>query len=230
MPDSDFDGAQSTQPHDDLAPSEALDNLSASDAYSPLSADWDAELDSAISSVSAIQAELNYQQAKATLHNLVTKLDLTSHEQSGLEAEIHKLEGLLSNLERRVVQIAAFGMVGRGKSSLLNALVGEQIFATGPLHGVTRTAARVTWQLSEENIGDRDRYQKVTIQGAGESQIELIDTPGLDEVDGQTRAELATQVAAQADLILFVVSGDITQVEHAALSQLRDAGKPMLLV
>lgn len=237
MPDSNFDGTlqKATQPqtsNDLSAPSESLKNSAAVDidSYSPLSADWDEELDNAISTVSAIQAELNYQQAKATLHNLVAQLDLTSREQSGLEAEIQKLESLLGNLERRVVQIAAFGMVGRGKSSLLNALVGEQIFATGPLHGVTRTASRVTWTLSEENIGDRDFYQKVTLQGAGESQIELIDTPGLDEVDGQTRAELASQVAAQADLILFVVTGDITQVEHAALSQLRDAGKPILLV
>nr|WP_246841513.1 GTP-binding protein [Chroococcidiopsis sp. TS-821] len=189
----------------------------------------DAELERAISSVTEIQAELNYQQAKNTLHNLVTKLNLSPQERHGLEAEIQQLETMLSNLERRVLQIAAFGMVGRGKSSLLNALVGEPVFVTGPLHGVTRTASRVAWSVSEETING-DSYQKATLTGAGNSQVELIDTPGLDEVDGETRAELATQVAAQADLILFVVAGDITQVEHAALSQLREAGKPILLV
>ena len=41
---------------------------------------------------------------------------------------------------------------------------------------------------------------------------------------------MARQVAKQADLLLFIVAGDITQVEYEALSQLRDAGKPMLLV
>ena len=60
--------------------------------------------------------------------------------------------------------------------------------------------------------------------------MELIDTPGLDEVDGETRAMLAQQIAKQADLILFAIAGDMTQVEHAALSQLREAGKPILLV
>lgn len=41
---------------------------------------------------------------------------------------------------------------------------------------------------------------------------------------------IAQQVAKQADLLLFVVAGDITQVEYEALSNLRDAGKPILLV
>lgn len=209
----------------DQMPSESFgeSNSSLLDAWD------DADLDQAISSVAEIQAELNYQQAKDTLHNLVTKLDLTSQERRGLEAEIQQLETMLGNLERRVLQIAAFGMVGRGKSSLLNALVGQQVFETGPLHGVTRTASRVAWSISEESING-DRYQKATLTGAGASQIELIDTPGLDEVDGETRAELARKIAAQADLILFAVAGDITQVEHGALSQLREAGKPILLV
>jgi GTPase len=37
-------------------------------------------------------------------------------------------------------------------------------------------------------------------------------------------------VAQHADLLLFVVSGDMTQVEYQALSELREVGKPMLLV
>ena len=60
--------------------------------------------------------------------------------------------------------------------------------------------------------------------------MELIDTPGLDEVDGETRTALAEQIAQQADLILFVISGDMTKLEHEALSQLREARKPILLV
>jgi GTPase SAR1 family protein len=64
----------------------------------------------------------------------------------------------------------------------------------------------------------------------GKSQIQLIDTPGIDEVDGETREALAHHVAKQADLILFIISGDMTKVEYEALSQLRDVGKPMLLV
>jgi hypothetical protein len=181
------------------------------------------ELDKAIFTFEDIQAELNYKQAQTALRNLVTNLDLTSKEKHGLEAEIGDLESMLGKLERMVVQIAAFGMVGRGKSSLLNALVGQSVFETGPLHGVTQNAQRVSWSITEETV-------RVTLPGLGQSQVELIDTPGLDEVDGETRAILAEQIAKQADLILFVISGDITKVEQVALSQLREAGKPIILV
>lgn len=191
---------------------------------------WEEELDSAIFSFEDIQTELNYKQAQTALRNLVTNLDLTPQEKTGLEAEITDLETMLGKLDRMVVQIAAFGMVGRGKSSLLNALVGQTVFETGPLHGVTRAAQRVNWSISEEAIGETERALRVTLPGVGQSQVELIDTPGLDEVDGATRAALAEQIAKQADLILFVISGDMTKLEQVALSQLREAGKPIILV
>ncbi|WP_414589854.1 GTP-binding protein [Scytonema sp. PCC 10023] len=191
---------------------------------------WEEELDSAIFTFEDIQAELNYKQARTALQHLVAHLDLTQEEKNGLETEIADLETMLSKLERMVVQIAAFGMVGRGKSSLLNALVGQPVFETGPLHGVTRNAQTASWSITEEAIGETERALRVTLSGTGQSQVELIDTPGLDEVDGETRTALAQQVAKQADLILFVISGDMTKVEHEALAQLREAGKPILLV
>ncbi|MBW4556628.1 MAG: GTP-binding protein [Trichormus sp. ATA11-4-KO1] len=194
------------------------------------SLNWEEELDSAIFSFEDIQTELNYKQAQTALRNLVASLDLTPQEKTGLEAEIADLEAMLGKLDSMVVQIAAFGMVGRGKSSLLNALVGQTVFETGPLHGVTRDAQRVNWSISEEAIGETERALRVTLPAVGQSQVELIDTPGLDEVDGDTRAALAEQVAKQADLILFVIAGDMTKIEHEALSQLREAGKPIILV
>ncbi len=194
------------------------------------SLDWDQELDSAIFSFEDIQAELNYKQAQTALRNLVANFDLSPQEKEGLETEIADLEMMLLKLDRMVVQIAAFGMVGRGKSSLLNALVGQAVFETGPLHGVTRDAQRARWSITEEAIGETERTLRVTLKAIGQSQVELIDTPGLDEVDGETRAALAEQVAKQADLLLFVIAGDMTKVEHEALSQLRKAGKPILLV
>ncbi|MEY3223046.1 MAG: hypothetical protein RLZZ203_1902, partial [Cyanobacteriota bacterium] len=187
---------------------------------------WEEELDNAIFTFDDIQAELNYKQAKTALRNLVNNLDLSPAEKSGLEMEINDLETMLDKLESMVVQIAAFGLVGRGKSSLLNALVGQEVFITGPLHGVTRDAQTVNWSISEEALGTL----KATLPSNGQSQIELIDTPGLDEVDGETRAALAEQIAKQADLILFVISGDMTKIEQIALSQLREVGKPIILV
>ncbi len=189
------------------------------------------ELEQAILSFKDIQTEINYKQAQKLLRNLISNLDLTSREQAGLESEIDNLAQMLDKLEQSVIQIAAFGMVGRGKSSVLNAILGNNIFITGPLHGVTRTIETANWQIAEEKIGKEEKQLlRVALPSIKNTQVELIDTPGIDEVDGETRAILAHQIANQCDLILFVISGDITKVEFEALAQLREVGKPIILV
>ena len=173
-------------------------------------------------------SDLHYQQAIAAVTTLINKLDLSPREQASLETEIHHLHSVLHKLENQVVHIAVFGMVGRGKSSLLNALVGQPIFQTGPLHGVTQQAESVAWETEADDLAS-DVYRAV-LSSQQASRVELIDTPGIDEVDGEARQAIAQKIAHQADLILFVIAGDLTQLEYTALSELRRAGKPILLV
>lgn len=194
--------------------------------------DWKAEdLQQAIISFEEIQAEINYKHAQDALHGIVHQLDLTPTEQHGLESEIDHLVTLLDKLDQSRIQIAAFGMVGRGKSSVLNALLGQDVFECGPLHGVTRSIETANWEVTQESIGNTNQdIVRVAFPVVGNASIQLVDTPGIDEVDGKTREALAHQIAKQSDLILFVIAGDITKVEYEALSQLRDVGKPMILV
>ncbi|MEL6437893.1 MAG: GTP-binding protein [Cyanobacteria bacterium J06621_8] len=189
------------------------------------------ELEQTLLDFADISAELNYRQAQKSLRNLIGNLDLTAEEQTGLESEIERLTQMLDKLEQSVVQIAAFGMVGRGKSSVLNALVGQDIFLTGALHGVTRTVDSANWELQAESIAQTgSSLQRLTINSPQGGEIQLLDTPGIDEVNGEARESLACDLAQRVDLILFVVSGDVTQVEYRALEKLREVGKPMLLV
>ncbi len=171
-------------------------------------------------------AEPNYQAAIDAVDRLVNRLELSPRERTGLESDVASLKGLRQKLTDTVIHIAVFGLVGRGKSSLLNALVGQCIFRTGPLHGVTQQVESTPWQATALSDGSH----QVTLPGEGQSRVELVDTPGIDEVDGEQRQSLAQRVAQQADLILFVVAGDLTQLEYDALSQLRQAQKPILLV
>ncbi|WP_298616006.1 GTP-binding protein [uncultured Thermosynechococcus sp.] len=173
------------------------------------------ELQGTIDDLEDYQSALSYEAAKRALEKLLFECKATGTAKAPLARAIADLEEMLHKLHYGVVQIAVFGMVGRGKSSLLNALLGEPYFATGPIHGVTQEEASVLWQISEAQRGN---------------PIRLIDTPGLDEVNGAAREQLAREVAAQADLILFVVAGDLTRLEYQALSELRQAGKPMILV
>jgi GTPase len=180
-----------------------------------------------IESFNTIQSERNYQQARDTLRQIVANLDLSQRERSGLEAEIAELSNMLLKMDRAVFQIAVFGMVGRGKSSLLNALVGQDLFQAGVLHGVTQARQQVVWEIDNwQDEFDLDKDTPATLQ----ELVEFIDTPGIDEVEGKARQLLAEEIAQQVDLILFIIAGDITELELQALSQLRAAGKPILLV
>lgn len=172
--------------------------------------------------------ELKYQQAIAAVSKLIEQLDLSPRERAGLESEITHLHSVLDKLKSQVIHIAAFGMVGRGKSSLLNALVGQTIFQTGPIHGVTQQAEGVSWQI-DQSTDDAD-VSRATLSSKSAARVELIDTPGIDEVGGEQRQVIAHKIARQSDLILFVISGDLTQLEHDALTHLYQAGKPILLV
>jgi uncharacterized protein len=129
-----------------------------------------------------------------------------------LQSDLDTLAYTLTKLEQTSYSIAVFGLVSRGKSAVLNALIGEKILEVGPLNGVTRFPRSIRWSLD------------------GLTQIDLIDTPGLDEIDGEARATMAAEVVNQADLILFIIAGDITQLEYQALRELRQAHKPLLLV
>ncbi len=141
-------------------------------------------------------------------------------QRAAAKANVDALAALDARLANPVLRVAVFGLVSRGKSAVINALLGEAILPTGPLHGVTRWPRSVYWRPPIDAVRDRNDLP----------QIELIDTPGLDEVDGEARSAMAQEVAHQADLILFVVAGDITRTEYSALVELQLARKPLVLV
>lgn len=135
--------------------------------------------------------------------------------QSALKKDLDQLSDALDRLNHGIFKIAVFGLVSRGKSAVINALLGQKTLQTGPLHGVTQYPRSVYWAP--------------TVAGR-QLQAELIDTPGLDEVGGQVRAAMARDVVHQADLILFVIAGDITRTEYEALIDLQATQKPLILV
>lgn len=118
---------------------------------------------------------------------------------------------MLDKLEHGYLHIAALGRVSTGKSSLLNALIGEHRFSVSPLHGETRSSSMEPWN---------------EVEAGG---VFLIDTPGLDEAGGEERERLATEVANRADLVIFVLDGDMTDSEREALKTLLGRGRPVVV-
>jgi small GTP-binding protein len=151
--------------------------------------------------------------------------------EAALQSQLDILTSTSEKLEHNVIRIATFGLVSRGKSAVLNALLGQKILQTGPLNGVTQWPRSVRWSVPLSFLdGDESPQPPQGKKGQGGVQVELIDTPGLDEVGGEVRGEMAKQVTRQADLILFVVAGDITRTEYQALCELQTAQKPLILV
>jgi uncharacterized protein len=170
----------------------------------------------------SVQQDNHYDRARASLQQAISwyasfrrhwNYPPNPELQAAVRGDLQNLKAALDKLDQKVIRIATFGLVSRGKSAVVNALLGQKILTTGPINGVTQWPKSVRWTPA-----------------SGKVQVELIDTPGLDEIKGQTREEMAREVAYQADLILFVVSGDITRTEYKALSQLRRSQKPILVV
>ncbi|WP_348673769.1 GTP-binding protein [uncultured Abyssibacter sp.] len=147
-----------------------------------------------------------------SLRDLIDDPDTPSTVRHALETEYTDLEALWQKLDSDELHVAVFGRVSVGKSSLLNALLADDAFATGPLHGVTTHADAHAWVR------------------VGDSPVRVFDTPGIDEIDGETREQLARHVARRSDLVLFVCESDLTQLEQQALATLASTHRPLLLV
>lgn len=128
-----------------------------------------------------------------------------------LAEDYTQVGAMLDRLEQGELQIAVFGRVSVGKSAVLNALAGREVFEVGVLHGTTTGAGLLRWQV------------------AADHGVQLIDTPGINELSGEAREQLAEDVASRADLIIFVVDADLTAVEVEALQRLAEQQRPLLL-
>ena len=142
------------------------------------------------------------------------ELCLGGRERALLAGELRQLDRQLQRLSSRTLRVAVFGRVGVGKSSLINALIGEPLLATDVAHGCTRRQRAVPWPQAIDGL----------------AAVELIDTPGIDEIETAGRARLATRVAMGADLVLLVIDSDLTRIDRDALNTLLHCGKPVQLV
>ena len=92
------------------------------------------------------------------------ELDLSPREASQLAPELAALVPLLTRLSASRLGVAVFGRLGLVQSSLLNALLGEEAFATDVAHGCPRPPQARPGQRAVPGL-------------AG---VELVDTPGID--------------------------------------------------
>lgn len=131
------------------------------------------------------------------------------------QALLNRSREIEQNLQRGGLTIAVFGTGSAGKTSLINALVGRMVGEVGATMGTTTVGATHTMQL--EGV-KRD--------------ILIADTPGILEAGdaGTEREKEARRLAAEANLLLFVLDGDLRQSEFKPLTDLIGIGKRSIVV
>ena len=131
---------------------------------------------------------------------------------SNLQTELAVLR---SDRIDRKFHVVVFGTGSAGKTSLINALLGEHVAPTNPVMGTTR----------------HGETHSQTIEGV-DGVVILTDTPGLSEIGsgGAEREREARDLATRADLLIFVVDHDLIRSEYDPLVALARQGKRSIVV
>ncbi len=149
---------------------------------------------------------------QSDLGKLLNEKKLSRESRELLAEDYRQLNRIIDKIENQQFHIAVFGRVSVGKSSLLNALLGKTHFSTSVLHGETKETSDIEWTAYQDHA------------------LRFIDTPGIDEFDGKVREDIAKQAVQSADMVLFVVDGDMTQIEFDALAETKSQVKSLIVI
>jgi len=150
--------------------------------------------------------------AVANLQAVVTQIGEVQDE-IARETLAARAAELQKALQQDCLTAVVFGTGSAGKTSLVNAFLGRKAGAIGAAMGTT---------LLGEVYGP-------TVLPGCPLPVQWIDCPGVFEAGGEAREQLARELAAIADLLIFVLDGDLTQSEAQALQDFCAIGKRLVV-
>lgn len=124
------------------------------------------------------------------------------------------MSGLQETPAAQRLHIALYGRRNAGKSSLINALTGQQVALVSPVAGTTADPVKKAMELHP--IGP----------------VLFIDTAGYDDEGelGQLRVEATRDTLTRADVALLVIAGQPSQEDLQWAQQLKAQNTPFLVV
>ena len=124
--------------------------------------------------------------------------------------------GLNDTAASERIHISFFGLRNAGKSSIVNAVTGQELSVVSDIKGTTTDPVRKTMELLP--LGP----------------VVIIDTPGLDDVGvlGEKRIQKAKQMLAQTDIAVLVVDADagMSEQDRAIVKIFQEKKLPYLIV
>jgi small GTP-binding protein len=144
-------------------------------------------------------------------------------------ADLRHLEQASAQLDELFLLVIA-GEFNSGKSSFINALLGEQVLP----EGVTPTTDRINllrWGPSVSEHAREAYLLERTHPAEVLRELNIVDTPGTNAVV-RRHEELTRDFVPRSDLVLFVTSADrpFTESERQFLEQIRAWGKKIVLI
>ncbi|MEL7185292.1 MAG: GTPase [Pseudomonadota bacterium] len=146
--------------------------------------------------------------SKSDIEERLRTADASGIDTSEVQTELKELAATQAD---GVIRLCFFGQISTGKSSLIKALVPEADVVVDVIGGSTDDVRRYRWQ-SDSGY-----------------EIYLTDVPGTGGHE-EGLDEVAAEEARRAHLVLFVCDSDLTRAELAAVRELLDFDKPVIIV
>ena len=157
----------------------------------------------------------------AQLQRVLAECEARREDLVDLEASLRQLDELFL--------LVVVGEFNAGKSSFINALIGQEVLPEGPTPTTTRIH-HLSWgeQLVKE-IGD-DGIEEIRAPVDFLREVGIVDTPGTNALDRDHEA-ITARFVPRADLVLFVTSADrpFSESERVFMEGIREWGKKLVL-
>ena len=144
-------------------------------------------------------------------------------------------------LEDAAFLVVVAGEFNGGKSTFINALIGEEAMETGPLPTTDRLVVvgskGVNGECSGSNVDDVSSdvglyFHPASSSSSALSDITLVDTPGTNAVSELGHTALTRRLLPNADLVVFVTTAEqaMSESERGVLEVVKGWGKRVVVV
>lgn len=147
----------------------------------------------------------------------------------GLKADLERLASLVNEMDELFLLVVV-GEYNTGKSTFINALLGDEVFEMGDLP-TTRAISILRYGEAgpPQSIGDNTNLYHYPLEVLRD--LDIVDTPGTNSIE-RMEEEITREFVPRADLVLFVTSllQPLTASELDFLTHIREWGKKVVFV